>query len=435
MAAGVVTLSLATAVLLLLRRRSMRLQQEGAVAAAAATAAPCPPPPPEAPIKQVPPTEALIKEVVEGGAEQAPVCRPLSRTPSRVSLSDGQSRFGLDIGGSLLKLIYLELDDTHDDVVKSLKLLDQFSSVPGSARPSVSVDAAAASSVHAAWEGSAAHDGPPVASSSPLPARSSRSRGVLDPSLTVHVPALGGKLYFAHFATSEVEHAVEVLRQHRLTDGLDTIHATGGGAQKYREIFRSRLGVGLRPCNELDAVVLGLCLMVKAVPDECYTFERVADPAAAESAASEVAQPVVIPPTQLGISQPLRKIHKPFCAPPHRSPFLDAACGSARACITTRTCARTDASPDLRAPTRLRCVRVRRAQPTHAPTISSPFCCATWAPASPFSMSSPRRASRVFRVRRSAAAPSSASRDCSHGYSTSRTRSTRRRTATRDAST
>jgi len=160
--------------------------------------------------------------------------------------------------------------------------------------------------------------------SSPLPARSSRSRGVLDPSLTVHVPALGGKLYFAHFATSEVEHAVEVLRQHRLTDGLDTIHATGGGAQKYREIFRSRLGVGLRPCNELDAVVLGLCLMVKAVPDECYTFERVADPAAAESAASEVAQPVVIPPTQLGISQPLRKIHKPFSntCPDDFFPFL-----------------------------------------------------------------------------------------------------------------
>ena len=58
-----------------------------------------------------PPTEALIKEVVQ--AEAAPAVH-LSRTPSRVSLEDGQSRFGLDIGGSLLKLIYLELDGTHD---------------------------------------------------------------------------------------------------------------------------------------------------------------------------------------------------------------------------------------------------------------------------------------------------------------------------------
>ena len=122
-----------------------------------------------------------------------------SRTPSRVSLAEGQSRFGLDIGGSLLKLIYLELDGTTDDVVKSLKVLDQFESGrPGSARrPSHNFDVAAASFADCG-DGD---DGPPIAvlrspttagANSGSPSR--RTRGVLDPSLTVHVPALGGKL-------------------------------------------------------------------------------------------------------------------------------------------------------------------------------------------------------------------------------------------------
>ena len=116
---------------------------------------------------------------------------------------------------------------------------------------------------------------------------------------------------------------MEVLRQHRITDGIASLQATGGGAHKYRKTFEQRLGVGLLPCNELDAVVLGMCLMVKAVPDECYTFERVADPSAAEGE-DEPAQPRVIASEELGISQQLRKIHKPFsnACPDGFFPFL-----------------------------------------------------------------------------------------------------------------
>ena len=147
-----------------------------------------------------PPTEALIREVAtEASRPDVPV--HLSRTPSRVSLADGQSRFGLDIGGSLLKLIYLELDGTQDDVVRSLKVLDQLSSSrPGSNRPSHNFDAAAVASLGDLGDG-ADDDGPPIAVmraseslASPRP-----TRGVLDPSLTVNVPALGGKLC-AHVA-------------------------------------------------------------------------------------------------------------------------------------------------------------------------------------------------------------------------------------------
>ena len=281
-----------------------------------------------------PPTEELIKKVTP---EPAPSVH-LSRTPSRVSLTPGQSRFGLDIGGSLLKLIYLEDDDNpNDTVVNSLKVLDQISSRAGSKRASrqwTAESAAAVAAAAAAYEDEEISDQPPVAildaavkrlhaQQRPSPPKAATTRGVLDPSLTVHVPALGGKLYFAHFQTHDVEHAVEVLRQHRLTDGLDSIQATGGGAHKFRKTFESRLNIDLLPCNELDAVVLGMCLMVKAVADECYTFERVADPSAAESSTDEP-QPVTISSEQLGIHQTLRKIHKPFsnATPDDFFPFL-----------------------------------------------------------------------------------------------------------------
>ena len=195
----------------------------------------------------------------------------ITRTPSRVSLAAGQSRFGLDIGGSLLKLIYLEMDGTSDDVVHSLDALDG------------------------------------LPSRSQLPS----GRGVREPALTVHVPALGGKLHFAHFATRDVEAAVDVLRRHRLCEGIDTMQATGGGSHKFRKLFEEQLETTLHPCNELDAVVLGICLMAKAVSDECYTMECVADPAAADSE-NAAAQTVSIGREQLGFRDPLRKIHKPF---------------------------------------------------------------------------------------------------------------------------
>ena len=249
----------------------------------------------------VPPTkEALAKAAAAAAAEAAAAAAAadrrqqqqqvrISRTPSKVSL-DGESRFGLDIGGSLLKLIYLELEtDTNDPVVHSLAMLDNLRTPRGS------LDAAPASSP------------PESAKQSP-----GEKRGFREPSLSVSVPALGGRLHFAHFATVDVEAAVEILRTHRLCDGLDSIHATGGGAHKFRELIERKLDLEILPCNELDAVVLGICLMAKAVSDECFTYERVADPAAAQQDGAEQPQAVTIPSEQLGIVDPFVKIHRPF---------------------------------------------------------------------------------------------------------------------------
>merc|ERR1712070_330597 len=100
-------------------------------------------------------------------------------------------------GGSLLKLIYLELDGSCDTVVKSLSVLDDLSRTDKA--------------------------------SGHVPMLLSPGRSTVEPHLSVHVPALGGQLHFARFATSDVDTAVEVLRENRLTEGLASISATGGG--------------------------------------------------------------------------------------------------------------------------------------------------------------------------------------------------------------
>ena len=72
-------------------------------------------------------------------------------------------------------------------------------------------------------------------------------------------------------ATVDVEAAVEILRGHRLCEGLESIQATGGGAHKYRQLIEARLGLELHPCNELDAVVLGIQI-------ECFIRNQIGNP-------------------------------------------------------------------------------------------------------------------------------------------------------------
>ena len=190
----------------------------------------------------------------------------LSRTPSVLCL-DSVARFGLDIGGSLTKFIYLESVESQTDEVMAR-------------------------------------------------ARRARKRAGLEPELEVEVPALGGRLHFAHFETQQVSKTVSMLKRHRLAEGVRRIHATGGGAHKYRRLIESTLGVPLSPCNELDAVVLGICLMAKAVTDECYTYEQVVNPhnmpgggPAAEAASGGLRRSFTS--ESLGAA-PLRKITKFF---------------------------------------------------------------------------------------------------------------------------
>jgi pantothenate kinase len=50
---------------------------------------------------------------------------------------------------------------------------------------------------------------------------------------------------------------------------------TGGGAHKFQSMFRERLGIEIKTCDELECLVQGLNFLLKHDDRQAYTFEDV----------------------------------------------------------------------------------------------------------------------------------------------------------------
>lgn len=50
------------------------------------------------------------------------------------------------------------------------------------------------------------------------------------------------------------------------------VNATGGGAHKYAQMFEDDIGLHLHKCDEMDCLVQGANFLLQVVPDEAYTF-------------------------------------------------------------------------------------------------------------------------------------------------------------------
>ena len=162
-----------------------------------------------------------------------------NRAARAILESDLGARFGFDIGGSLAKFCFLEKDEESSGSDRVLEFIN-------------------ASNTYG-------------------------ETGVREEALAVHLSTLSGKLHFIRFASEHTVAAVNMLERQNVCAGIGKMYATGGGAHKYSSLFRQRLGFELLPCNELSAVVQGICFMTKVVPDECYTYERVEDPSVRRS--------------------------------------------------------------------------------------------------------------------------------------------------------
>lgn len=138
------------------------------------------------------------------------------------------SRLGLDIGGTLAKLVYFE------------------------------------SELKPCWS-----DGRIAKVVKELAAIRSPEQGLLDDELSFVDKQLGGQLHFACFPTEAMDKFVDLVEKRELhigAHGINEIMTTGGGAHKYARLFRERLGVELRPVDELGTVVRGISWMVDRRP-------------------------------------------------------------------------------------------------------------------------------------------------------------------------
>nr|GMC50615.1 Pantothenate kinase 2 [Ipomoea batatas] len=99
-------------------------------------------------------------------------------------------------------------------------------------------------------------------------------------------PILGGRLHFVKFETTKVNECLDFISSKQLhCGGLDTprwpseapqnentiIKATGGGAYKFADLFKERLGVSIEKEDEMNCLVAGANFLLKAIRHEAFT--------------------------------------------------------------------------------------------------------------------------------------------------------------------
>ncbi|GJN34463.1 hypothetical protein PR202_gb23125 [Eleusine coracana subsp. coracana] len=98
-------------------------------------------------------------------------------------------------------------------------------------------------------------------------------------------PILGGRLHFVKFETEKLNECLEFISSKQLhRGGVDSpswrsgaqpddivIKATGGGAYKYADLFKEKLGVSLEKEDEMDCLVAGANFLLKAIRHEAFT--------------------------------------------------------------------------------------------------------------------------------------------------------------------
>ncbi|KAL5544195.1 hypothetical protein UlMin_007979 [Ulmus minor] len=150
--------------------------------------------------------------------------------------SDDISHLALDIGGSLIKLVYFSRHENHSSNDKRKKTLKERLGISNGSRRSY--------------------------------------------------PILGGRLHFVKFETHKINECLDFISSKQLhCGGIDSHHwrpdapanenaiikATGGGAYKFADLFKQRLGVSIDKEDEMDCLVAGANFLLKAIRHEAFT--------------------------------------------------------------------------------------------------------------------------------------------------------------------
>ncbi|GJP44935.1 hypothetical protein CLOM_g4333 [Closterium sp. NIES-68] len=202
--------------------------------------------------------------------------------------------FALDIGGSLIKLVYFSRIPPH---------LEHGASFPSLISPTANAAASAAGTP----AGNDCTDGSTQTPSATASAAAAAAAAIAAASSAAAVPRAvdrrasfsggggsfrsggGGRLHFVKFETARIAECIEFIKSKRLHSfdilgmggdeeslwgyGSSSPHikATGGGAFKYTDLFREKLGVVLDKEDEMRCLVLGLNFLLRSIRDEAFT--------------------------------------------------------------------------------------------------------------------------------------------------------------------
>jgi len=150
------------------------------------------------------------------------------------------SRLGLDIGGTLAKLVFFESET----------------------RPSW-CNGRIAELIHSFGDESLIEGRGKCSKPKLTSQRSFRLECDRELSLVAGDLGGGGRLHFLTFHSGQMERFVALMERHQLHAGMREIFTTGGGAFKYAALFKEHLGVELIPVDELEVVVRGIAWIVE----------------------------------------------------------------------------------------------------------------------------------------------------------------------------
>lgn len=156
------------------------------------------------------------------------------------------SIFGLDVGGTLAKLVWFEVQAVRGKKMKkSVSMFDLKS-----------------------------HGFEEALSKFYTFARQDSFREPVqkEKSLEFYSRKFGGDFHFTRFETRKMKAAVELFKRNDLHVNIVQIGATGGGAHKYAKDWETTLGIKMQKHDELDCLVAGLQYVLADVVGECYTF-------------------------------------------------------------------------------------------------------------------------------------------------------------------
>ncbi|KAF2766441.1 pantothenate kinase 4 [Teratosphaeria nubilosa] len=91
----------------------------------------------------------------------------------------------------------------------------------------------------------------------------------------------GGRLNFLSFETEKIDDCIEYLRvlqtRHKQTNGAKatelSVQATGGGAYKFYDRIKERLGVDVQREDEMECLIMGLDFFITEIPMEVFTYD------------------------------------------------------------------------------------------------------------------------------------------------------------------
>lgn len=149
--------------------------------------------------------------------------------------------FGLDIGGTLVKLVYFEPTDVtaeeEQEEVETLRSIRRY-----------------------------------LTSHTAYGAAGIRDVHLELPGLTLC--GRTGSLHFIRFPTHDMAAFLQMVRDKHFSSLHTTLCATGGGAFKFEEDFLSMAELRLYKLDELECLIHGLLYIDSVAPSECYYFEH-----------------------------------------------------------------------------------------------------------------------------------------------------------------